>query len=174
MKPIPTKIAEAVDYISGLMSTAAEDQFEDRLVDDLELQEAVIEATQLTLAIAATEPAFRTAANDVSTVRTSLKIVAAKGATAPVEGSTSILRKLSVAASLLACLLVLAVINSTVPEMRRADAATIIDSWAAAESSEPEADFDSPDFETTDLDVPDWMLTALSAVEPSEDLPAAL
>lgn len=174
MKLSEAKIAQAIDYISGLMTANEEEQFENQLEVDMHLQEAVIQATRLGLAIASSDQQESAPVANVVRIGASLERVSASRPEQTNSRSRNVVRRMAVATSLLACTLVLAVTSNTIPRQQGVDAAIIIDAWASSEPSDSEADFAASDDDSTDLDVPDWMLTAVSAVEPSEELPTAL
>ena len=150
---------QAFLYVAGELSSDEAEAFEQRMLEDLRLCEAVAQATQLSCDIAAT---------DISTASDRPNISKAAG-----ETIWSSRRNLLATFAALCCLIVFGFVasqrnftNESVAEglgTQNVEAGLLVSAWAAA--GDPVDDFESADETDGDLDVPGWMLAAVSMSE---------
>lgn len=153
---------QAFCYLQGEMSADEAEQFEQQMLNDADLCAAVAETSLLTSAVSAVPPATITPALSTAGRKTS--------------SGRRVTASLAVAAAVCCCAaatLYLSVDRSSGTASssvtgRISDADFLVTAWADSMESESEPETGSP--ETTDdeeLNVPDWMLAAVSDHQPS-------
>ncbi|MEZ6130126.1 MAG: hypothetical protein R3C59_15685 [Planctomycetaceae bacterium] len=157
----------AFRYVAAELSDAEAESFEQQLLNDAELCEAVIEVTRLTSAVASGSSLLP------------VKPVTLVASTPPValpsaNGSPSrVGRTVAVVAALCCCVIFVTRTSSVSnPEPSDviavdghsfdSDAELLVSVWAAGELHEDDMETDGTDLLNHDLDVPEWLLTALS------------
>lgn len=141
------QLFEAFRYIAGEMPAQEEHQFELRLASCESLQQAVVDATQLSVVVAVSPRPAASARQQKPTAAT------------PQKSS----RVLASTAAVIACTLMLALSFRTSATVE-ADPSAIVSAWAE-QSSDITEDLSDIEDVSSELDVPDWMLTALAATE---------
>ena len=149
------QLFQAFQYVAGELSASEADCFEQRLQVEPLLFEAVAEATILTSA--------------VLTSKARQTHVTCSGQSTPVR---SISRSIAAVVAM-ACCLVLTVLLSSSHEPETAatnveDAELLVSTWADSFAEQAEYESEVEDQADQNLDVPDWMLAALTLSEVSD------
>lgn len=152
-------------YVTGDLSADETVAFESRLETDVAACDAVAQAMELNLAIAAafdkqtSQPVVQRIHKTASPARWSGVTLAALAASAVAAASVTLMIGRS---------------GSTTNEFARKDGAErIVAAWASGEAARNNADDDEllDATENDDLDPPDWMLAALTVEDVKEQLP---
>ena len=169
---------QAFLYVSGEMAEAESAVFEQRLLEDERLCDAVSEAVRLTAAVAEQSVVNRHIAPEIVRPAAVVSLQAAasqrRGSQAPVSSHSGI----AALAALAMCLCVMWAISgfevrdageAVAMETSDSDAEWIVSVWAE-ESAMESAGLDEPDGDLDeDLDVPDWLVTAVSLSDTEAD-----
>lgn len=165
-KPDEDRLWRAFLYVSGELSNGESDEFERLMLEDDQLCEAVIEATQLTSAVAGS----RSVSPQVVSMTDLPPLTASKLRRGRWAGLVAI-----------CCCMFVVVVTSqfstlsdpSVAVSETAEAEQLVDAWADSRSTEVLAEIDHSDFGPQDLEVPGWMMAAVS-LEGSGDAGSAI
>ena len=147
----------AFQYVAGELSTVEAEVFEQQLRDCVSLCEAVVEATLLTSAVAGSQqyearPAVATAVSRQTN-----------------RGHSGI------AALVAVCCCIFAVFIATqfsdtaaVVAVESTEAERLVDAWADTFSTDNHQEVYNTDFQQQELDVPDWLMAAVSLAESND------
>ncbi|MEZ6124617.1 MAG: hypothetical protein R3C49_15770 [Planctomycetaceae bacterium] len=159
------RLWRAFRYVAGELSADECEAFELEMLNDSHLCEAVVQATTLCLSIADSPAASRSSSNSG---------VVVLPMRSPVSSGLG-RRMVAVAAALCACLLVVGWLSRSESTRMPAetvasgseDAELLVNVWADEFARDSSGEYEVADPVVVELDVPEWMLTALT--EPAGD-----
>lgn len=156
---------QAFLYVSGELSADDEQKFEDQMLVEPLLCEAVVDASRLTTAVA---DGLRFLPSSVvpTVAATGLKTTLATTNRRPIRSRREVFTACAAVCCCLAAVLMTVQFAAT-PEaqisgVQPTDAEQLVDAWADSYSNEFATEADHGDFEQQQLNVPDWMMAAVS------------